>query len=230
MRRVQPLAAQQLADLARPGARVSLGEDLRLVLRRERPALGLLDQLRVRRPPPARRARRPRIPARLRLAGLRGRRQPHPLPQLHSCSSPTCPAFSVLALKVIDSSMVSVSPDVDREGPTKGLRIGARSSPWGRAPTPSWSTNGGVWLSCTHVACGSRASDDHSSSRQLGCHALIAGIKKVFAASGSYQHEHHDRDRLQAEITPIQTQLRHLLEDASPKSRRNRWHRQFARD
>jgi hypothetical protein len=26
------------------------------------------------------------------------------------------PAFSVLALKVIDSSMVSVSPDVDREG------------------------------------------------------------------------------------------------------------------
>ena len=49
---------------------------------------------------PARRARRPRTPARLRRAGLRGRRQqPQPLPQLHSCSSP-CPAFSVLALKV----------------------------------------------------------------------------------------------------------------------------------
>ena len=30
------------------------------------------------------------------------------------------PAFSVLALKVIDSSMVSVSPDVDREGATCG--------------------------------------------------------------------------------------------------------------
>jgi len=60
-------------------------------------------------------------PARLRLPGLRGRRQqPQPLLrlQLHSCSSPTCPAFSVLALKVIDSSMVSVSSDVDREGPT----------------------------------------------------------------------------------------------------------------
>ncbi len=58
-------------------------------------------------------------PARLRLAGLRGRRQqPQPPPGLHSCASPTCPAFSVLALKVIDSSMVSVSPDVDREGAT----------------------------------------------------------------------------------------------------------------
>jgi hypothetical protein len=45
----------------------------------------------------------------------RRRQQPQLLP-LHSCSSPTCPAFSVLALKVIDSSMVSVSPDVDREG------------------------------------------------------------------------------------------------------------------
>jgi transposase len=50
----------------------------------------------------------------------------------------------------------------------------------------------------------------------------------VFAAWRSYQHEHHDRDRLQTEIAPIQTQLRQLLDAASPKSRRNRWHRQFA--
>ena len=50
MRRVQPLTAQQLADLTRPGARVRLGQDLQLVLRRERPPLGLLDQLRVRHP------------------------------------------------------------------------------------------------------------------------------------------------------------------------------------
>jgi transposase len=53
---------------------------------------------------------------------------------------------------------------------------------------------------------------------------------QVFAAWRSYQHEHHDRDRLRAEIAPIQTKLRQLLEDASPKSRRNRWHRQFARN
>jgi transposase len=52
--------------------------------------------------------------------------------------------------------------------------------------------------------------------------------RHVFAAWRSYQHEHHDRQRLQAEIAPIQTQLRALLEQASPKKARNRWHRQFA--
>ena len=50
----------------------------------------------------------------------------------------------------------------------------------------------------------------------------------VFAAWRAYQHEHHDRDRLQAEIAPIQTELRQLLEHASPKNRRTRWHRRFA--
>jgi transposase len=51
---------------------------------------------------------------------------------------------------------------------------------------------------------------------------------QVFAAWRADQHEHHDRDRLQAEIEPIKTELRQLLEEASPKRRRNRWHRQFA--
>ena len=51
---------------------------------------------------------------------------------------------------------------------------------------------------------------------------------QVFAAWCAYQHEHHDRDRLATEIAPIQTELRQLLEDASPKSRRTRWHRRFA--
>ena len=51
---------------------------------------------------------------------------------------------------------------------------------------------------------------------------------RVFAAWRAYQHEHHDRDRLKAEIAPIQTELRQLLEAASPKSRRTRWHRRFA--
>jgi transposase len=51
---------------------------------------------------------------------------------------------------------------------------------------------------------------------------------QVFKAWRAYQHEHHDRVRLQAEIAPIQTQLRQLLEEASPKKARNRWHRQFA--
>jgi transposase len=52
--------------------------------------------------------------------------------------------------------------------------------------------------------------------------------KKVFAAWRAYQHEHHDRALLQAEIAPVQAELRVLLEQASPKNARNRWHRQFA--
>jgi transposase len=50
----------------------------------------------------------------------------------------------------------------------------------------------------------------------------------VFAAWRAYQHEHHDREQLRDELAPIQTQLRQLLEDASPKSKRTRWHRRFA--
>ena len=50
----------------------------------------------------------------------------------------------------------------------------------------------------------------------------------VFAAWRAYQHEHHDREQLKTEIAPIQTQLRGLLEAASPKSKRTRWHRRFA--
>ncbi len=52
--------------------------------------------------------------------------------------------------------------------------------------------------------------------------------RQVFGAWRAYQHEHHDRDRLQAAIAPIQAQLRQLLEQASPKSQRTRWHRRFA--
>jgi transposase len=52
--------------------------------------------------------------------------------------------------------------------------------------------------------------------------------KQVFAAWRAYQHEHHDRDQLRSEIAPVQTELRQLLENASPKKARNRWHRQFA--
>jgi transposase len=50
----------------------------------------------------------------------------------------------------------------------------------------------------------------------------------VFAAWRAYEHDHHDRRRLQAAIAPIQTELRQLLQDASPKKARNRWHRRFA--
>jgi transposase len=49
--------------------------------------------------------------------------------------------------------------------------------------------------------------------------------RRVFCAWRAYQH---DRDQLKIEIAPIQTELQRLLEDASPKSRRTRWHRRFA--
>jgi transposase len=52
--------------------------------------------------------------------------------------------------------------------------------------------------------------------------------RRVFKAWRAFEHEHHDRGRLKAEIAPIQTELRALLEEASPKSRRTRWHRRFA--
>jgi transposase len=51
---------------------------------------------------------------------------------------------------------------------------------------------------------------------------------EVFKAWRSYQHEHQNRDRLAAQIAPIQTQLRQLLEGASAKSKRTRFHRVFA--
>jgi transposase len=72
-----------------------------------------------------------------------------------------------------------------------------------------------------------RHADGLGEQKTFGEHGFPL-TNQVFAAWRAYQHEHHDRDRLGAEITPIQTQLRYLLEDASPKSRRNRWHRQFA--
>src|SRR2546423_2478220 len=118
MRRVQALATQQFADLARPRARVRLGQDLQLVLRRERPALGLLDQLRVRHPlpdgAPASPEPQPGYAAQVFVAGgsltcllssIRARLQ-------HVRRSPFSPS------RFIDTSMVSVSPDVDREGPS----------------------------------------------------------------------------------------------------------------
>jgi len=72
-----------------------------------------------------------------------------------------------------------------------------------------------------------RHADGLGEQKTFGEHGL--GLtRRVFAAWRAYQHEHHDRDRLAAEITPVQTELRQLLETASPKSQRTRWHRRFA--
>jgi transposase len=72
-----------------------------------------------------------------------------------------------------------------------------------------------------------RHADGLGEQKTFGEHGLeLTG--RVFAAWRCYQHEHHDRDQLKAEIAPIQTQLRTLLEHATPKRQRNRWHRRFA--
>jgi transposase len=74
-----------------------------------------------------------------------------------------------------------------------------------------------------------RHADGLGEQKTFGEHGLeLTG--RVFAAWRAYQHNHHDRARLQAEIAPIQTELRRLLEAASPKSQRTRWHRRFAND
>jgi len=66
-----------------------------------------------------------------------------------------------------------------------------------------------------------------AEQKTFGEHGVLL-TNRVFAAWHAYQHEHHDRDRLACEIAPIQTELHELLEGASPKKARNRWHRQFA--
>jgi transposase len=72
-----------------------------------------------------------------------------------------------------------------------------------------------------------RHSDGLAEQKAFGKQGLaLAG--RVFAAWRAYQHEHHDREQLKAGIAPIQVELQQLLEDASPKSRRTRWHRRFA--
>jgi transposase len=72
-----------------------------------------------------------------------------------------------------------------------------------------------------------RHSEGLSEQKTFGEQGLEL-TRGVFSAWRAYQHEHHNRPRLQAEIAPIQTELRVLLEQASPKSQRTRWHRRFA--
>jgi len=96
------------------------------------------------------------------------------------------------------------------------------------------------WNGYSHLDPTGRQACWSHLQRDLRRHADGLGEQKTFGEHGSkltgrvfhawraYQHEHHDRTRLQAEIAPIQTELRQLLENASPKSQRTRWHRQFA--
>ena len=61
-----------------------------------------------------------------------------------------------------------------------------------------------------------RHADGLGEQKTFGEHGLeLTG--RVFAAWRAYQHEHHDRDRLQAEIAPIQTELRAAARRRQPE-------------
>ena len=72
-----------------------------------------------------------------------------------------------------------------------------------------------------------RHSEGLAEQKTFGEQGLeLAG--RVFAAWRAYQHDHDDRQRLQAEIEQISSRLRPLLEHAARKSPRTRYHRRFA--
>jgi transposase len=72
-----------------------------------------------------------------------------------------------------------------------------------------------------------RHADGLGEQKPFGEHGLkLTG--RVFGAWRAYQYTHHNRQQLQAEIAPLHTELRELLEAASHKKARNRWHRRFA--
>lgn len=72
-----------------------------------------------------------------------------------------------------------------------------------------------------------RHSEGLAEQNTYGQHGLEL-TRRVFAAWRAYQDEHQDRARLQAEIAPIQSKLRSLVEQAARKSPRTRYHRRFA--
>jgi transposase len=72
-----------------------------------------------------------------------------------------------------------------------------------------------------------RHSEGLAEQKAFGEHGLkLTG--RVFGAWHAYQHEHHDRDQLTAEIKPVRTERRVLLERAGRQSKRTRFHRVFA--
>ena len=72
-----------------------------------------------------------------------------------------------------------------------------------------------------------RHSEALAEQNTFGAHGLkLTG--RVFGAWRAYQREHHDRARLQADLEPVQHQLRRLLEAAGRNSKRTRYHRRFA--
>jgi len=69
-------------------------------------------------------------------------------------------------------------------------------------------------------------SEGLAAQKQFGEAALML-TDRIFAVWRAFA-EHQDRDRLRLEMTPIQNELRILLEHAGEKTKRHRLHRRFA--
>ena len=69
-------------------------------------------------------------------------------------------------------------------------------------------------------------SEGLAAQQQFGAAGLTL-TRRLFAAWHAFA-EHHDRRRLAREMTPIQNELRQLLEHAANGSKRHRLHRRFA--
>ena len=69
-------------------------------------------------------------------------------------------------------------------------------------------------------------SEGLDAQQQFGT-AGLALTRRLFETWHAYQ-EHGNRDRLIAEMTPVQNELRELLEHAATKTKRHRLHRRFA--
>jgi transposase len=84
-------------------------------------------------------------------------------------------------------------------------------------------------LCWAHLLRDFTAHSDGMAQQQAFGQAGLAIARDLFAAWDSYQAD-GDRARLQAQLAPLQDQLRALLEHAARKSPRTKYHRVFARN
>ncbi len=79
----------------------------------------------------------------------------------------------------------------------------------------------------SHLQRDFRFHSEGLAAQQIFGAAGLQLTRRLFATWHAYV-EHQDRARLAVEMTPIQTELRELLEHAGKKSKRHRLHRRFA--
>jgi hypothetical protein len=126
MRAIQPFAPQQSTELTRPRARISLGHDRQLVLRRILTTRRLLDQLRTRHPrrrdaAPARRETQPAYGSLVSSTGAILLHRPRLLLRVQPILKLRHDSTSDLALRLSDLTADAVSHELGREGPRSAI-------------------------------------------------------------------------------------------------------------